>query len=191
MLAGSKNHLRDKGDGRGPIERFHIFIPLSTPTTEADFYSAVWVEFARLFLPRLAPDPACKDVTRYLAKHSAVLFMEEAGIDLPVEMFRRLDAIRQNAPRRRFRCQIEGTAIDQFRRSYAFDLLQTGMSSDGQRYGNSAKIVGVMLECGLSVAEGLALFDEHAAYGKSFNRKSVERMFRQFGSQQSFRSCPS
>jgi hypothetical protein len=181
LIAGSKNHLRDKGDGRGSIERFHIIIPLCTPITEADFYSALWAEFARLFLPRLTPDPACKDVTRYLAKHSAMLFIEESGIDLPVEMFHRLHLLRQNAPRRRFRRHMEGTAVDQFRRTYAFNLLKSEMVSDGQRYGNSAKIVGVMLRCGLTVDEGLALFEDHAAYGKSFNRTSVERMFRQFG----------
>src|SRR5258708_6257419 len=49
VLAGSKNHLRDKGDGRGQVERFHFFIPLRTPITDADLYSFVWMEFARLF----------------------------------------------------------------------------------------------------------------------------------------------
>jgi hypothetical protein len=181
LLAGSKNHLRDKGDGRGPIERFHVFIPLRTPITEADFYSFVWVEFARLFLRGLTPDPACKDVSRYLARHSAVPFTDEAGMDLPLEMFCRLNTVRQSVPKRRIQCQMQGNAIDQFRRTYAFGLLKNEMSADGQRYGTSARIVGVMLKCGLTVDEGLALFDGHAIYGDSFNRGSVERMFRQFG----------
>jgi len=180
LLAGSKNHLRDKGDGRGEIERFHIFIPLRSPITDPDFYSFVWVEFARLFLKELTPDPACKDASRYLAKHSSVLFIEESGIDLPLEMFSHLDALRQNIPKRRFRCQMTGTAIEQFQRTYAFDLLKKEMSTDGQRYGTSAKIIGVMLKCGVTADEGLALFDEHANYGESFTRASVERMFRQF-----------
>lgn len=180
LLAGSKNHLRDKGDGRGKIERFHIFIPLRSPITEADFYSFVWVEFARLFLKSLKPDPACKDVSRYLAKHSAVLFTDETGIDLPCEMFSQMQALHQTAPKRRFLCQFNGKAIERFRRSYAFDLLKKEMSSDGQRYGTSAKIIGVMLKCGVKADEGLALFDEHATYGDSFNRASVERMFREF-----------
>ena len=54
------------------------------------------------------------------------------------------------------------------------------MSTDGQRYGTSAKIIGAMLKCGVTADEGLALFDEHATYGDSFNRASVERMFRDF-----------
>ena len=37
LIAGSKSHLRVKGDGRGPIERFHVFIPLRTPITDADY----------------------------------------------------------------------------------------------------------------------------------------------------------
>jgi hypothetical protein len=180
LLAGSKNHLRDKGDGRGEIERFHIFIPLRFPIADANFYSFVWVEFARLFLQNLTPDPACKDASRYLAKHSAVLFIEESGIDLPSEMFGNLYALRQNIPKRRFRCQLSGNSIEKFQRTYAFDLLKKEMSTDGQRYGTSAKIIGVMLKCGVTADEGLALFDEHANYGESFTRASVERMFRQF-----------
>lgn len=193
LIAGSKNHLRDKGDGRGPVERFHIFLPLQTPITDADFYSFLWYEFARLFLPRLTPDPACKDVSRYLAKHSAVLFVEEAGVDLPLEMFRQLKELRQNAamkppPRPQRRATSEyaptnegGSPVEKFHRSYGFTLLRDGMSSDGQRYGNSAEIIGVMVKCGMTVDEGLALFDEYAIYGDSFTRRSVERMFRQFG----------
>ncbi|HNQ88458.1 MAG TPA: hypothetical protein PKM73_07590 [Verrucomicrobiota bacterium] len=193
LVAGSKNHLRDKGDGRGVVERFHIFLPLQTPITDADFYSFLWGEFARLFLRGLTPDPACKDVSRYLAKHSSVLFVEDEGIDVPLEMFRRLQQIRQDAakqpvprPQRRAQSEFKGTmgegsATDRFRRTYAFRLLRDEMSADGQRYAKSATIVGVMIKCGLSADEGLALFDHHAIYGNSFTRKSVERMFRQFG----------
>jgi hypothetical protein len=47
-------------------------------------------------------------------------------------------------------------------------------------YVRSSGIIGVMIKCGLTVDEGLALFDEHAAYGQSFTRASVERMFRDF-----------
>jgi len=196
LVAGSKNHMRDKGDGRGAVERFHIFLPLKTPITEPDFYSFLWSEFARLFLTGLTPDPACKDVTRYFVKHSVVLFVEGEGIDLPLEMFRRLHEIRQNAakqpvarPQRRVPLEFHetsggGSAIDRFRRTYAFRLLENEMSSDGQRYGTSATIVGVMVNCGMTVDEGVALFDQSAVYGDSFNRESVGRMFRQFRSRQ-------
>lgn len=197
LLVGSKNHLRDKGDGRGAIERFHIFIPLRTPITDAEFYSFLWIEFVRLLLSGLNPDPACKDVTRYLAKHSTVLFTYETGMDLPLDMFRRLDELRRALKTQRLETrniQVKArhshddyvwqpgeTAIDRFCRTYAFPILRDQMSKNGNRYGNSQKIIGVMIKCGLTLDEGLALFDQHATYGKSFTRASVERMFRQFG----------
>jgi hypothetical protein len=152
VIAGSKNHLRDKGDGRGPVERFHIFVPLKSPITDADFYSFVWAQFARLFLRSFTPDPACKDVSRYLARHSAVLFVEEGAMDLPLEMFRRLHELRQSTakqrvfrPQRRADTESNRTsgeigAVEAFLRSYAFKLLREEMSADGQRYGTSARI---------------------------------------------------
>jgi hypothetical protein len=59
-------------------------------------------------------------------------------------------------------------------------MLTDQMSSDGERYAHSMSIIGAMKKCGLSVGEAVDLFDRYANYGRSFNRKSVERMFREF-----------
>ncbi len=39
VISASKNHLRDKGDGKGVIPRFHLFLPLVKPITDASYYS--------------------------------------------------------------------------------------------------------------------------------------------------------
>ena len=76
VSVASKNHLRDKGDGKGVIPRFHAFIELSRPIRDPDFYKWLVKHLkARLWLPA---DKACVDCTRYFYKHSSILYINEA-----------------------------------------------------------------------------------------------------------------
>ena len=46
IILASKNHNRDKGDGNGIIERFHVFIPVSIPITDQTFYKSCIKSFS-------------------------------------------------------------------------------------------------------------------------------------------------
>lgn len=76
--------------------------------------------------------------------------------------------------------EVSGNAVERFKRTRAYERLTQHMCEDGNRYHESSSIIGVMIKYGLTVDEGLALFDEYATYGKSFNPASIQRMFRQF-----------
>ena len=184
-LIASKNHLKDKGDGRGIIQRFHVFIPLSVPIADKSLYKFGVRKFAQLH--GWQTDKACSDATRYFYRHSEILFVKENLKPLDTEWIgslKRLDEKKVVATRispvKRFRAD-DGSPIQIFQRTKAWRILTDEMSGDGQRYANSAVIIGVMKKCGLSLNDAIDLFDQYATYGNSFNRQSVERMFQQFG----------
>ena len=74
IILGSKNHMKDKQDGKGIIERFHLFIPLKNKYTldDKDFWKWCWKKINREL--QYASDEACNDMTRYFYKHSKLLF---------------------------------------------------------------------------------------------------------------------
>jgi len=71
IIMASKNHMKDKGDGKGVIPRVHIFVPLAHPATLADkdAYKATW----RKHIPVVGVDTTSSDMTRYYYKHKEML----------------------------------------------------------------------------------------------------------------------
>lgn len=74
IILGSKNHLKDKNDGKGIIERFHVFIPLKKSYTvdDRDFWKWSWKKINKDF--NWDSDTSCNDLCRYYYKHSSVLY---------------------------------------------------------------------------------------------------------------------
>lgn len=73
-ILASKNHLKDKGDGRGIIERFHLLLPLSEVVRDTEFFKYISTKFAEQNGISEHIDSHCKDVTRYYYKHKEILY---------------------------------------------------------------------------------------------------------------------
>jgi hypothetical protein len=79
ILAASKNHLNDKGDGLGSIERFHLLIPLDEPLADIDYIKHLLNEIAKEFGILSHIDTACIDATRFFAKHKTILYINDTS----------------------------------------------------------------------------------------------------------------
>lgn len=77
VVMASKNHMKDKNDGKGQIPRFHVFLPLTKPITDPDFYHFIVKSFAKRM--QIPIDPQATDATRYMYKHSKCLHIKETG----------------------------------------------------------------------------------------------------------------
>lgn len=73
-ILASKNHLKDKGDGRGIIERFHLLLPLSEVVRDTELFKYISTKFAEQNGILEHIDSHCKDVTRYYFKHKEILY---------------------------------------------------------------------------------------------------------------------
>lgn len=82
LIVASKNHLKDKDDGKGVIQRFHLYIELSSPITDIDYYKFLWSELGKSFNWIL--DESCKTPTKYAYKHPKGL-TGKVGKPLPTE----------------------------------------------------------------------------------------------------------
>lgn len=73
VIAGSKNHLKDKNDGKGIIPRFHLFLFLSeVREPNPDFYRFLWEKCTK-FVFKFNADKQAKDALRHLSPHSCIL----------------------------------------------------------------------------------------------------------------------
>jgi hypothetical protein len=178
IIMGSKNHLKDKGDGRGPLERFHLFLQYRSESKEDYKYAAKKIAS----ITGWSSDRACTDATRYFYRHSQTLFVWTIGSEIRRDYIQRFRNIEREAEDKRIseRSFTDGNAIEGFKKTGAYRRLTENLSGDGNRYADSSHIIGVMIKCGLSEDECLALFDQHAVYGRSFTRETICRRFRQW-----------
>ncbi len=183
VILGSKNHLKDKGDGRGIIERFHVFIPTDKPIATPELYRYIYDKVSAFY--RWDIDTNCKDAARYFYQHSQSLYVYDKSTPLTLGRFIVLQSLEEKT--KKYVNQVFSSydittlAIIRFKNTKRYREMVGGcLRSDGNRYALSSSIIGVMKKCGLSQTEALALFDEHSLYGKSFTRQSVERRLTQF-----------
>jgi hypothetical protein len=113
VMAGSKNHLKDKGNGQGIIERFHVFIPLESPITDICLYKeivkALPIQNQWLDGTCFEVDRNCSDASRYFYKHSQILFVTDnlnnlalAQFKIRLELTKKLQAHNLEACKKKF-----------------------------------------------------------------------------------------
>ena len=183
VISASKNHLRDKGDGKGVIPRFHLFLPLAAPITDAAFYSFC-VEHLATNL-HFDCDRAAKDCSRYFYKHREELFFRDAGKRLDAEMCR--PAYQTKIERESFRSQCyvsipsDALGLESFMRTrYHRQLLDGLLHQSTGKNEACARILGAMKKCGMSRSESVSLVLQHASFGMTFTPQRIERMARDF-----------
>lgn len=85
LMMGSKNHRKDKGDGRGRIPRFHLYIPVQEPIKDLALYTNL-IKYISLVLD-ITPDPACKDALRYFFPSSKIIKVYDTNKYLSKEQY--------------------------------------------------------------------------------------------------------
>lgn len=186
VILGSKNHLKDKGDGKGPIERFHIFIPTIQRITDCGLYKYIIQTISKVAHWEI--DKACMEASHYYFKHSQELFVTSNGKDMDITRFvehkekEEDDKKQKEFYRRKLRAVSPPTsAMDIFRKTKYYEWLTSGeIMSDGNRYAMSSQIIGGMIKCGLSLDECMDLFNQYATYGTKFTEKSVIQRYEQW-----------
>lgn len=181
IIAASKSHLVDKQDGRGAVERFHLFLPLSQPITDVSLYKYICHKVADK--NKWQSDNNVMEASRYFYKHKSILFAEYGRADLSVYAYGELYKLehRRTDNKRRRMTYTATIGTTPFEKTKAYKMLASGeLNGDGDRYSNSNYIIGVMLKCGLNLDDALTYFDKFASYGDSFTRDSVERRYSQW-----------
>ena len=85
VIAASKNHMKDKEDGKGVLPRFHLFLELDRPIQDAKTYS-VGVEYLKRRFHLGGCDKSVKDVTRYFYRHTSILSVQASGGVYPTKL---------------------------------------------------------------------------------------------------------
>lgn len=188
VIAASKNHLKDKCDGKGVIERFHLFMPLDQEVTDASFYKYMAKKQDKLM--GWGVDSSCAEAARYFHKHPQVLYVCEEYENLKVDRFERLlqyDSAEQKQKENYFKSikikYSDSSKLEEFKKcKYYRQMAEEGaLQGDGNRYSLSNSIIACMKKTyGLDLADALGLFDEYSNYGKSFTRNSVIRRLNDF-----------
>jgi hypothetical protein len=175
VILASKNWNIDKKDGKGPIERFHLFIPTDIPIISVDLYKYICKKVAQLYLWQA--DKNCMEPSRYFYKHSGILFVHDKSKPLEVERFKKLQELEKKPESIFLTYDNDNTSsLDKFRNTRIYKSLINGsLKSDGERYNTSNKIIGTMIKCGCTEQEIMGIIDEHSVYGKSFTRQSIVR----------------
>lgn len=88
LIYASKNHLIDKNDGKGAIERFHIYFFLDKPITTIELYKFIWKRFEKHNNWTL--DKSCCTPTKYFYKHKKLLGGDNTKITLNVDTYVKL-----------------------------------------------------------------------------------------------------
>jgi hypothetical protein len=196
-IIASKNHLRDKHDGKGIIERFHLFIPLETP-----IYDITVLKDALRYLPIMFNwnvDTSSVDVARYYFKHRECLYHwehnpknYEGAFELHTKAdkdryeAKQLQLMKQEEARRKYesrpyQSETRWPPISKFKRTKYFRMLTDGdLRIDGERNAKSNSIIGAMIACGLNEYQVMRLFDEYSCYGTHYTRESIVDRFRRW-----------
>lgn len=178
LILASKNHLKDKGDGKGSIERFHVFIPTDKPIHEVDFYKYVSKKFASL--SRWNVDNTCLEPARYFYKHSQVLFFEDAEKSIHLDRFRKMQELEESLKenqRMYFASNEQTPAIEKFMQTRYARMLLEELGDGVGRYHKRCQIAGAMKACGLTADEAISVFHSNSGFGGKFNEAQLRKLY--------------
>jgi len=174
FIVGSKNHLKDKEDGKGIIERFHVIIPLEEELTDTEFFKYVWKDIEKHKL-KAESDKSCCDVTKYFYKHSHVLFVHNASF-LSTKHLKYPYIIEKNLSEAMFKKPKGKRTFDERNKYYKllYDL------KAGNRNNNCCILVGAMINCGMTKKEIKKTISPYVYFDKSFTESKLERIINDF-----------
>ena len=180
VIVGSMNHMKDKGDGNGVRERFHVFMALDEPIWEADLYKYAWGYNKKRFGFDNV-DSQASDAARYFAKHSCILSINEVvghismiGCNIAFENDKRQAIERELTQKKQIYKNDKNASLNGFKNKGKYDLLiGGGLQRDGERQINAKIILGSMKGCGFSMEDAINMCAEHSTWGSSYTRKRL------------------
>ena len=177
LIIGSKSHLKDKGDGKGIIERFHVFIPTIEPITDVALYKYMckWIAADKHWLA----DNTVMEASRYFYKHSKVLYFRETGNRITARWCKNL-MILEDKKKEFMRTHAKVTftdATEKFKHTKYYGMLTTDLTNGEGRYAKRLKIAGAMQACGLSYSEANDLLFQHGGYEGKFTSNTLEQLY--------------
>jgi hypothetical protein len=192
VILASKNHMVDKGDGKGIIERFHVFIPLTEPIKANAVYKYACEYVCKKH--QFQSDKSVIEASRYFYRHKELLYHHTATLlntSILLTFYQLDELYKQKCQEKRQRQQSQQTqykrhtgiydnlpSIEKFKHTKYFRDMENGvLRCDGSRYAESSRVLGGMIACGVDFSEAMSLFDEFASYGEHFTRASVERRY--------------
>lgn len=183
VLAASKNHLKDKLDGKGIIPRFHLFLPLCSPITNGDFYSFSIESLGKSL--SLDYDRAAKDCSRYFFRHSSILHLQDSGLCFDPESLRgfydhKKMTDKQNEEKlakllqRQKESGDEEASLKNFMKTKVYrEMLKGSLRNDGGRNTAFMSILGTAKKCGVDKLTAISLVVENSTWGTSYTKKRV------------------
>ena len=171
ILVGSKNHLKDKGDGKGIIPRFHLIIKLKESIVDSEFYGWLASEIATKL--KFKNDHNVKDSARYLYKHSSVIETNITGKSLDPSAFtssyarhKKSEADFQAARQKRMERILATRELDindrtEACKAYIVQHLDPAICGNGQADVNFFKVACTAVKCGANMMEILNWFNQH------------------------------
>lgn len=180
VVVGSKNHLKDKFDGKGVIERYHVFIPLTKPIKDVALYKYTCRKFGAL--NQWSNDSSCNEPARYYYKHSQIISINQTGETIDLERFKKMQKLEEAVYKRRREFFEEknkkdkSTPCQKFEKTSYFRQLENMPGGDGL-YSLRCSITGAMKTCGMSSDEAIYYFDRYGAFGGKFGENTLRRLY--------------
>lgn len=159
LIMASKNHLKDKNDGLGIVERFHVFIPFDRPITDPNLYSFIGIKFPQ-FLGWKTDQSTTKDKTRYFYKHRECLFISEHRNNLELDPFIKykteLDIMKDQAAKKRPFYIKEKKTLEYIRGTRYWNKILPDLRTPGMRHNTAKKAFWFLIQNGLDREESIS-----------------------------------
>lgn len=186
-ILASKNHLKDKGDGKGIIERFHLFILIEEPITDVEFYKYLWEKIKKT-LELKDVDKSSVDPSRYYFKHSEFLSGSFKGNPIRIESYKKLwqnvkkyEQNREKAIQKKFE-NCKSPPLERLKKTKNWRENSVYLNQKGKRHTTAISIAGTAKKIGLPVNDYI-IFILSTIHGLSNNEKnnltkSIQNIYR-------------
>ncbi len=183
VIAASLNHMVDKGDGKGIIPRFHLFIKLDAPIVSSEFYTFLSKEVASEY--KIDIDGATLEMSRYYFKHKCCLFISDRASDFDVKKYSFIYRRKQSADRLhallRMERKTDTPSLQQLRNSRWFQNDIAPLLMPGSYHMAQLKQISFLKKLGYSrddcvdfalTSKGTCESGDCAKYGRTYDKAS-------------------
>lgn len=188
-LFGSKNHMKDKGDGKGIIPRCHLYLPFDEPITCPKEFKSVVNRIIREMAWTEVVDHASNKAAQYWGKKSC-LISKWGGSPLPIKTIIESEKERERIEfenmkkallKQRRKLAKEGITdpVQMVKRTSKWGDLKIKLKTPGERHGAVCSVTGIakVIGCDLLQTKELIL-SEWEGSDWNHHEKTIEDLFR-------------
>jgi hypothetical protein len=175
VIAGSQSHMKHKRDtdgnldNKGIIERFHVFLFLDKPITDANIFKLA-ANMTSTNIVRLESDSSVMEASRYFKKHSSIIHVNSGGKLIDSEHYSNLFNSIKQMPSKKIKSKISDKSLTpKWYKTYV-PMLNT----HGQRHNGVVKSSGYLRLRGYGKSEAYDLItSELGSYNEIDVCKSI------------------